>query len=60
MFFLERKNQKTVGRYDFGAAGDTQPGQSNVFWFFFIKRTAFCHWPLPGVLTFRLPGQLPK
>jgi hypothetical protein len=27
---------------------------------FFQKRTAFCHWPLPGSLMFRLPGQLPS
>jgi hypothetical protein len=27
---------------------------------FFQKRTAFCHWPLFCVLTFRRPGRLKK
>jgi hypothetical protein len=37
-FFLEKKKQKTFGRFGFGAAGDARPRGSKVFWFFFSKK----------------------
>jgi hypothetical protein len=37
-FFFEKKRQKTSGGFDFGAAGDAQPGPSKVFWCFFLKK----------------------
>jgi hypothetical protein len=39
--FFEKKQQKTFGCFDFGAAGDAQPRGSNVFRFIFSKKHRF-------------------
>jgi hypothetical protein len=39
--FFEKKQQKTFGRFAFGAAGDAQPRGSKVFCFFFSEKKSF-------------------
>jgi hypothetical protein len=39
--FFEKKQQETFGRFDFGAAGDAQPGGSNAFRLFFSTKHRF-------------------
>jgi hypothetical protein len=41
--FFEKKQQKTFGRFDFGAAGDAQPGRVKSFLVLFFKKA-----PLPS------------
>jgi hypothetical protein len=41
VFFFEKKQQKTFGRFGFGLAGKAQPRLAKVFWFFFSKKSGF-------------------
>jgi hypothetical protein len=60
MFFFEKKNQKTFDHFGFGLSGRAQPSFRKSFLVLFFKKERLsATWAWLGVLTFRLPGQLP-
>jgi hypothetical protein len=58
--FLKKKQQKTFGRFDFGAAGDAQPRGSKFFGSFFFKKAPLSSTCLRFGRYFRATGAVAK